>query len=221
MKLFGIDVSVHWSWWIFVAFISMKNFIHFDLTNILHTFLIISIVFFVVIGHELAHALTARHFGYETDSIVMHFLGGVANIDMAKATPRQVIIISAAGPLFNLWLAYITTAITLVIPSYMLLTPGDSDLTGLGFAVGSFFIINLLLGLFNLVPAYPMDGGRILRAALSKNPVLAIKVSHICSLLFSGIFLLFGLFTFNPVMILISIGLAFVVYAERNTSFKV
>ena len=112
-----------------------------------------------IVAHEYGHALTARRFGIQTRAITLHFFGGVAKITSEPRTPRQELLIALAGPAVSLALA------ALAFGALVVLQPA-----GVGRAAGGFLVnlafTNLILGVFNLLPGYPMDGGRVLRALL-------------------------------------------------------
>jgi Zn-dependent protease len=122
-----------------------------------------------VLLHELGHALVARRLGVRIAAIDLHFLGGAAQMIDPPRTARDEITIAAAGPLVSLSLAGLGFGLGTVMHGGVLLTLGW---------------INLVLGLFNLIPALPMDGGRILRAALAgrlgyrKATEVAVKISR-------------------------------------------
>lgn len=114
---------------------------------------VISTGFSLVLLHELGHSLVARHFDVQVKDITLWPLGGVAWMEDIPEDPKIEGLIAIAGPLVNLVLA------ACALP--LLLVPGLNAVAGL------FIWVNLMLGLFNLVPAFPMDGGRVLRALLA------------------------------------------------------
>jgi len=155
----------------------------------------VSLLFCCVALHELAHALTARYFGIETRDIVLYPFGGVASLRTAPP-PGPEFVIAAAGPAMNIFLAI------LALPFIDLgaLLAGSPDLSL------RLFVANLFLGLFNLLPALPMDGGRLLRAGLalsgnSRSTVIASRVSQVVSLLLGAA----GLITGNLLLIAVAI----------------
>ena len=175
---FGIPVFLHWTFILLLAYgiyliFSQKP----SLDQIFWTILFSISLFFCVVLHELGHALTAKKFNITTKDIILSPIGGVARLVKLPEKPIQELLVSAAGPLVNLGL------FILLLPFYFLfdsftrnelegfLNP-DSNvffLQSSGFQIYFFgvLILNLILALFNLIPAFPMDGGRILRAALT------------------------------------------------------
>jgi Zn-dependent protease len=120
-------------------------------------------LFFCVLLHEYGHALTARRFGIATRHITLLPIGGVAVLAGVPRDPRREIAIALAGPAVNLAIA---AAVWLALRGREIGLPDDGDVTRMGF-MSSLLAANLALALFNLLPAFPMDGGRVLRAALA------------------------------------------------------
>jgi stage IV sporulation protein FB len=118
--------------------------------------LFISLLFSIVVLHELGHALAARRFGIATRDITLYPIGGIARLDYLPQKPWQEISVAIAGPAVNFVLAGIM----------YVLSPLAAGTVG-GMLMSRFIAINLGLGLFNLIPAFPMDGGRIFRALLT------------------------------------------------------
>lgn len=108
-----------------------------------------------VLLHEASHALMARRFGYPVTSITLHFLGGMTAIEGESRTPRQEFWIAVVGPLTSLLVGAVALAALLVTPDGLLLL-----------AVQLLAIANLLVGVLNLVPGLPLDGGRVLKAVV-------------------------------------------------------
>ena len=146
-------------------------------------------LFLSVFGHELSHALMARAEGIEIDEIVLHPFGGLARLRTEPQNPRAELRIAAAGPAASFLFAVLAFGATQIAAL------GDYAAT---FVV--FFLIaagNLLLALFNLLPGYPLDGGRVLRAILwrkSGNMNEATRMAGICGMLIAGMLILFGIY---------------------------
>src|SRR3954452_23751102 len=153
-RVAGIDLFLHPTFLILLAFVGATQ-------GGLETVLLVSAVFGCVLLHELGHALMARRFGIETEDITLYPIGGVARLRRMPRAPGAELLIALAGPAVN----FAIVAALLVLQTL--------GLAGAGYGswfdafVGSLMLVNLALGLFNLIPAFPMDGGRVLRALLS------------------------------------------------------
>jgi Zn-dependent protease len=155
-----------------------------------------------VVLHELGHALMAQVFGINTQEIIMTPLGGLALMEQSLMNTRCEVWVAIAGPAVNFILAGMTMPLLYVTSSHWLLW---------------FISINLMLGFFNLVPAFPMDGGRILRALLAKKygykkgTLKAINISRV----FAYIFIVIGALK-APMLAIIGIFLVIVTHHQRR-----
>lgn len=227
-RLRGIDVKVHWSfvlalaWGAFLFQGSSPNFV----VGALYGMLVIILLFACVTLHEFGHALTAQRFNIKVEHITLLPIGGVASLERMPDKPMQELLITVAGPLVNFVIALLLAPVALLLwsinfdtlPSTMgqffqgIQRPG---LTGL---ISYLLFTNVFLGIFNLLPAFPMDGGRILRAllAMSMSYVRATQVAVLVGRIFAVLLALWGLTTGNIALLLI----AFFVYvgggAERE-----
>lgn len=163
-RIGGVDVLVRSSWLLIAALISVSyapriEFVQpgLEAWKYVAGLAIAVLLYLSVLLHEVSHALMAQHYGLPVTSITLHFLGGVTEMDGEPPTPRQEFGISVVGPLTSL-------AVAAVSGSLLLLDPRGF----LGFAILSLAATNLLIGLLNLVPGLPLDGGRVLRAAVWK-----------------------------------------------------
>lgn len=164
----GIKVLVHWSFLLLPAYIALTGFADgTSLREVLMEVGLVLIVFVCVVLHEFGHALTAQRFGVGTRDITLLPIGGVASLERMPEDPKQEFWITVAGPLVNLVIAGL--AFLLIALSGLTLLMGDlfSDLSSWHSVLSFLFATNLGLFLFNLIPAFPMDGGRILRSLLS------------------------------------------------------
>lgn len=130
--------------------------------------LLIAVVFVCVVLHELGHALTARIYDVPTRDILILPIGGLARLEYIPTQPEREILIAAAGPAVNLVLCLMFYLLYWLFDGTPIseLAFFNQFFEGAGWLIG-LAIINLTLFAFNLIPAYPMDGGRILRAGLS------------------------------------------------------
>ncbi len=132
-----------------------------------------------VLLHEISHAVTARQFGLPVRGITLHFLGGYTEIERESPTPGRDLVVSAAGPLVSLVVGGI--ALALAVP----VVPGVAEFLLLELAVA-----NLIVGVFNLLPALPLDGGHMLRAAVwratgdeNRGTVVAARAGQVLAVL--------------------------------------
>ena len=178
---FGIPIKAHWSFLLLLYFFAsqlveggksadsslVKNILPQDLATAL-VFVICAMACLLL--HELGHSLTARRYGIKTREIKMFFLGGVAMMERSPRVPRQEFFITIAGPLVNFVIAGI------LFPLLVFYPPAEQSMV---YGLLVFLLtMNLVWGLFNLLPGFPMDGGRILRSLLAlKLPYL--QATHI------------------------------------------
>ncbi|MEZ4380787.1 MAG: site-2 protease family protein [Nannocystaceae bacterium] len=204
-RFFGIDTEVHAT---FLLLIGWAAFSAIDQGGTLFaaalSVLFLLAVFGSVLLHELGHALTARLYGIETRRITLSPLGGIAQLDSGALSPRAELWVALAGPLTSFALAGLFFTIAAVTGSFSPTT-----------FVGGLAWANLMLAAFNMLPAFPMDGGRVFRAALAKRvgyrraTEAAVKVGRAAAV---GMMLL-GLFT-RPLLILVGAFVYFAAGAE-------
>jgi Zn-dependent protease len=175
-RIFGINITVSWSFLALVG--AMSLYLAFSsgnfLAGLVSGLFSLLLVFASVLVHELGHSVVAQRLGVRVAEIELHFFGGAAKMLGLPRTPRDEALIAGAGPLTSFVLAGIFLLASLAIPD------------GLGLLRGV-ATVNLVLGAFNLIPALPTDGGRILRAALSPRyghlgaTRIAVKVSRVAT----------------------------------------
>lgn len=164
-SIFGIPLYIDPSWLIILAFFTFANGLKLQTDNPDWGlvawgigFLIALLLFVSVLLHELGHSLVARSQGIKVNSITLFLFGGIAAIDRESSTPGQAFQVAIAGPLVSLALFVLLSILFFQVP---LLSPA-------AVLVGNLAQINLVLGLFNLIPGLPLDGGQILKAAVWK-----------------------------------------------------
>src|SRR4051812_19749936 len=164
-SVFGIGLYVHWSFLLLLLFVAYAG----GLQSPVMSFGLIFGLFGCVLLHELGHALMARKFGIGTRDITLLPIGGVARLERMSEHPGEEIAIAVAGPLVNVVIA----AVLWVGLELVGLSPWASAelLTYGGSLVDKLLVMllstNIMLVLFNMIPAFPMDGGRVFRAFLS------------------------------------------------------
>jgi Zn-dependent protease/CBS domain-containing protein len=201
-RIFGIEIRVHLTFLLLLAFVWSTEATTQDTSAGLRVLALVGIVFGSVVLHELGHALVARGAGIPAKGIILLPIGGVTVLDEANVVPDPVngwkreIRIAVAGPLVNLLVAGISALILLAaIPGFSLAT---KPFLYSGALLRSIVWANLYLGLLNLLPAYPMDGGRVLRAVFSRGADMihatqrAVRISHVFSALFMMVGFLLG-----------------------------
>jgi len=193
-RLFGIEIRVHLTFLFLLVFVWGTEAATQDVTAALRGLALVGVVFGSVVLHELGHALVARGSGIPAKAVILLPIGGVTILDEAQAVPDPVngwkrdIRIAVAGPLVNLFIAGVTALILLAVNPHFPFT--TKPLLYSGALLRSLVWSNLYLGLFNLLPAYPMDGGRVLRAIFSRDGDMvratqrAVRIGHVFSILF-------------------------------------
>jgi len=155
-------------------------------------------LFASVLLHEMAHVFYALRTGGQVRSITLMIVGGVSEVTELPRRHRDEVLMALVGPLTSVGLGALLFALLALLPEFRTFSPR--------FAVLYLAGLNLFLGLFNLVPAFPMDGGRILRGLLAgrMGMVRATRVASGVGKGFALIFFLVGLFTFNPFLFIIA-----------------
>jgi Zn-dependent protease/predicted transcriptional regulator len=166
----GIPLKIHWTFGLLVLFLAYTTIsAGLDTKEALGFSAYVIVLFGCVVLHELGHALSAKYYGVQTRDIILSPIGGVARLEKLPEKPFQEFVIAIAGPLVNLAIAVALIIFILTFGSTGLL-PVDDEFVSVNTLIefGKYVLImNLALFTFNLVPAFPMDGGRILRALLS------------------------------------------------------
>jgi|TARA_R100000005_G_scaffold96470_1_gene83648 Zn-dependent protease/predicted transcriptional regulator len=211
----GIKVFIHWTFILLVIWLSWMHLQQgHGLFEILIGLLFLAALFACVTLHEFGHALAARRYGIGTRDINLLPIGGVARLESMPEDPKEELVVAIAGPAVNVVIAIGLYLIMLVLgQSNMELS---HHITGGNF-LADLLVINIILVLFNLIPAFPMDGGRVLRALLAfimKRSKATRVAASVGQLLAIG-FVLFGLF-YNPFLLFIGIFVFLGAGAEAN-----
>jgi Zn-dependent protease/CBS domain-containing protein len=209
----GIDVKVHWTFLLLLAFFAFLGYRSSgSVAGALTPIAVIVALFICVLLHEFGHSLVAQRLGLEIHSITLLPIGGVSNLESLPEKPADEVKITVAGPLVNVVLAPVFFGVGLLFGA-LPRVPGDL-FTGIG-SVGQFFFylgyLNVVLALFNLIPAFPLDGGRILRALLATRlgALRATEISSVVGQLFAVAFFLIGLLGGNFLLALVAVFIYF------------
>jgi Zn-dependent protease/CBS domain-containing protein len=199
----GIDVFMHATFLLLIGWIGYSYWLQYGtLAKVAEGILFILALFLCVVLHEYGHALTARRYGIKTRDITLYPIGGVARLERLPEKPIEELWVALMGPAVNVLIA----AILFV---YLSLTGELPRLADLSVASGSFItrllLVNITLVIFNLLPAFPMDGGRVLRALLAMR-MDYVRATQVAASIGQGMAFLFGLFGLfnNPFLLFIA-----------------
>lgn len=201
--IFGIPIRLHWSFTALFAGFLLFSLVQGGIGGLLTTLGVGALLVASVLLHELGHAMAARHYGIGTDNITLYPFGGIASITGQPRSARQELVIAFAGPAVN-FVLFVTLALLFAGTGWRVLLVGAA--------------MNVIMGVFNLIPAFPMDGGRVLRAALSRRygwyraTDLAMKIGRV----FAWLFTIGGVLMFSPSLLLVGLFLHVSLAAERR-----
>lgn len=208
-RIAGIDVFIHLTFFLILLWVGLSVWRQTgNTTAVIQGIGFVLILFTCVVMHEFGHALTARRFGIKTQRITLLPIGGVASMEKMPDDPKQEILVAIAGPAVNvviallIWLGLRASGIS--IPT--LEQAPDVLFTSGAHLLYNVMVINLVLAIFNLLPAFPMDGGRVLRGALAlamPHHRATEKAATIGQTLAMVMFVLGLLYT--PILLLISV----------------
>ncbi len=198
----GIEVRIHLSFLLFLAWIWFSYYQVAGLPGAVQGVLFILSLFACVLLHEFGHAFAARAFGIATPDITLLPIGGVARLTRIPDKPWQELVVAIAGPLVNVVIAAALIFVVHRSAELEQLQYLESPRVELLSKLAS---VNVMLVLFNLIPAFPMDGGRILRALLAMTLPYA-QATQIAAWIGQGLAVVFGIFGLfgNPLLIFIA-----------------
>jgi Zn-dependent protease len=206
-RVLGVDVRIHITFVMFLAWIALAHLTRGGIMAAVQGLIFTLALFTCVLLHEFGHILAAKHFGILTSDVTLFPIGGVARLQRIPEKPSQELVVALAGPMVNV-----------IIAAFLILLVGShaqfEDLAEIDLPSGALFAklvsVNISLVLFNLIPAFPMDGGRVLRSVMAitmnytRATLIAVRVGQFLAIGF-GIIGLFG----SPMLIFI----AFFIYA--------
>jgi Zn-dependent protease len=203
-RIAGIPIFVHWTFLILIAWLVLGELLegHDLVTTMLQVGFVLSL-FGCVVLHELGHALAARHYGVQTADITLLPIGGLARLQRIPDQPLQELVVAVAGPAVNVLIVAVLLALGVSWPSNV----NDPQHLVLARFWPKLLVVNVFLFLFNLLPAFPMDGGRVLRALLAmrleytRATRIAASIGQVMAIVFG----LLGLTSGNPILLLIAL----------------
>lgn len=213
----GIGIFIHWTFAFLIIYIIFSNYRQgHNAEQILWSLLFVLSIFVTVFLHELGHALAAKKYNIKTRDITLLPIGGLARLDTIPEKPKEELVVAIAGPLVNLVLALITFLFISIPDEAELNVQLTGGINSDNFFL-NFFAVNIWLAVFNMIPAFPMDGGRVLRALLSMKferhtaTNIAVGIGQFLAL----IFVFLGFFS-NPFLIFIGIFIMLGAQAEAQ-----
>ncbi len=210
-KVFGFEISIHWSWLLIFLLITwtfanstLEEFYP-DWTSARRWIVgsAVSIIFFLsILAHEMSHSIVARRYGIGVSSITLFVFGGVSNLTKEPENSRQEFWIAIVGPLASFLMALIFAI------AWYLLKPIEEGAAGVAVHLAA---INLAIGIFNLVPGFPLDGGRVLRSVFWARKRNIVDATRLASTIGQGVAF--------AIMALGGRGIRLGLLAKRNLAF--
>ena len=200
-KLAGIELRVHATFFLLLAWVAWGNYAsQGTISAALAGVLFISLLFAIVVLHELGHALTARRYGVPTRDITLLPIGGVARLERMPENPRHELAVAVAGPAVNVVLAAVLAIAGLLLGIEV------GPAAALDHLLAQLVWINVALATFNMLPAFPLDGGRALRALLAMR-MPDVRATEIAAALGQGLAVVLGIVGLfgNVILVLIAV----------------
>lgn len=213
-RLAGIEIYVHFTFFILLLwFIGNERSQGHAWADVWQATAILLGAFFCVVLHELGHALTARQFGIQTRDIVILPIGGVARLERMPRIAWQELLVAVAGPVVSAGIA-LFIGIGFVMQRVPLIPALEGAVGSINHFWANLLVLNVILVIFNLIPAFPMDGGRVFRSVLSMGigRLKATKIASFTGQTISLLFIFFGLAYSQWLLVLVG---AFIFLAAR------
>jgi stage IV sporulation protein FB len=199
----GTQIRIHITFLLFLIWIFVAGLASGGVNDAINSLVFMVLLFACVLAHEFGHIFTARAFGVATPDVTLLPIGGVARLERIPEKPSEEFLVAIAGPLVNVAIAILLIAVTSTHLSADHLAAMESPKVSM---VDRLAEVNIFLAVFNMIPAFPMDGGRVLRA------LLAIRLGHVRATEIAamiGQWAAFGLgfigLFYNPLLIFIAI----------------
>ncbi len=213
-RIFGTELRVHITFFLLLAWIGLAYYQQGGMDAAISGILFILALFVCVVAHEFGHAFAARRYGIRTPDVTLLPIGGMARLERMPEKPSEEIVVALAGPAVNIVIAL---ALFLFLNARFDL----ASLSALEDPRGEFLVrlasVNIFLVIFNMIPAFPMDGGRVLRALLA-TAYPRSKATRIAARIGQGLAFAFGFLGLlgNPLLIFIAIFVYIAATAEAQ-----
>lgn len=210
----GTAVRIHPTFFLLLAWIAVVHWMQGGPEQAISGVIFIIILFVCVVLHEFGHIAAAARYGIKTPDVTLLPIGGVASLERMPEKPGQEIVVALAGPAVNLVIALVLVAILGVQFDMGLITRLDDVQSSLTARVAA---ANVALLVFNLIPAFPMDGGRVLRALLALR-LGYTRATQVAAFIGQGVAILFGFLGLlgNPFLVLIAVFIFLAASAEAG-----
>jgi Zn-dependent protease len=214
-RAFGIDIFVHWTFFLLLGYLTLEARADEFGSGPLHMALLVVLIFGCVVLHELGHALMARRFGVATRDITLYPIGGVARLERMPERPFEEICVALAGPAVNVVIVALLLA-PLLLRRFVQENVGvSSAMLNQGDLLAEVLIGNVILVLFNMLPAFPSDGGRVLRALLV-TPFGRLRATRIAATVGAVFAFLFVLYAISQGSLMLGVVAAFLFLAGQQ-----
>ena len=214
-RLFGSEIRIHVTFFLLLAWIGVMHYQQGGQAAAIEGVAFILAIFACVVAHEFGHALAAKRYGIRTPDITLLPIGGLARLERMPEKPGQEIVVAIAGPAVNVVIALVLIAF--MNANFDLQALQRLEDPGLSFMV-RLASVNIFLVLFNMIPAFPMDGGRVLRALLALK-YSRIEATNIAARIGQALAFVFGFFGLmgNPMLLFIAIFVYLAATAEAQS----
>jgi Zn-dependent protease len=203
-RVSGIAIKMHATFLLLLVWIAMANWAQGPGAVVVSIIFILAL-FACVVLHELGHALTAQRFGIKTRDITLLPIGGIARLERMPDDPKQELLVALAGPAVNVVIAGVLFGATRLLGDVYVVRPLEDVRAGF---FGTLMAVNIFLVLFNMLPAFPMDGGRVVRALLATR-MDYVRATQIAASLGQAMAFMFGFaglfYIHNPMLLLIAV----------------
>lgn len=213
-RIAGTAIRIHVTFLLFLLWIAITDYRSGGFEAAKSSVIFVLLIFACVVAHEFGHILTARNFGVKTPEVTLLPIGGVANMERIPEDPRQELLVAIAGPMVNVVIA----GLLIMVGGFTVAELQSIDLEK-STLLQRLALINISLVVFNLIPAFPMDGGRVLRALLAMRlgPQRATEIAAKLGQFFAFLFVAIGLFL-SPMLVFVGLFIYIAAVSELQAS---